>query len=622
MITYIGEVIENIEQNIYGGKSYWTNWLYNNNFNVPRSLLIKACSEKEMIKLFSTDLFNETLDRYVCESRIKKFAVRSSGISEDGFVESKAGNYQTKLNIEGIKSIKEGIIEIIKNSKCKKMGILIQEMVSAKISGVIFSSNPISGLKKEILLSYVYGIGDKLVSGDEKSVDLEINIDNYKHENFVHSKIYDLIRMSKEIENKLNFPVDLEWAIDQNDELIILQCRPITTIFSGKNVLVHINEKNVLNINSKYLQSDKIKLRLLAEKNNIKISDAYLAVLDANKKFDLDVVNIKRSEYSYGYSVVVLFPKLIEGKVMRSFIGNKNNIKNLISCYRYGVRSFPEYDDLHNCVLEYEKIVTKYYWTSAIIIQEIYNPMFTGIMKKNGEGIIIEITRGHFASKGVIPMTTYYIDSNKNILFNNEIIQTNYIDIIEGCTIDCVLEEPELVSLNKEEIVQIIDLFSPIMDDDKITIEFGILNKNSKFLPYLIDITYDVENEVLNSNQLHLGIISLGKIQGKVIKLDEKDYSDSLNFHFHNEKIFIDNKNIESIIFYAKMPNIAFLDILNKYDSTKIGFIFENGSLLCHLAVLLREKNIPAIILKEKIEINYDKEYIIDTTKDVVFKEV
>ena len=41
-----------------------------------------------------------------------------------------------------------------------------------------------------------------------------------------------------------------------------------------------------------------------------------------------------------------------------------------------------------------------------MIIQEIFDPKFTGIMKKNGSTTFIEIARGHFVAKGIVPMST------------------------------------------------------------------------------------------------------------------------------------------------------------------------------------------------------------------------
>jgi len=51
------------------------------------------------------------------------------------------------------------------------------------------------------------------------------------------------------------------------------------------------------------------------------------------------------------------------------------------------------------------------------------------------------------------------------------------------------------------------------------------------------------------------------------------------------------------VIFLCRRPNIALLPLLEQYEPGRIGFLFEEGSVLCHLAVVLREKGIPAVKL-------------------------
>ena len=42
-------------------------------------------------------------------------------------------------------------------------------------------------------------------------------------------------------------------------------------------------------------------------------------------------------------------------------------------------------------------------WLCITIIQEIFDPIFTGIAKKIEDGFLIEIAKGHFLPKGVVP---------------------------------------------------------------------------------------------------------------------------------------------------------------------------------------------------------------------------
>lgn len=93
------------------------------------------------------------------------------------------------------------------------------------------------------------------------------------------------------------------------------------------------------------------------------------------------------------------------------------------------------------------------------------------------------------------------------------------------------------------------------------------------------------------------GILSRGKREEIICHVSVDDY-DSLNMHYHDVSKTM-KKNNDKIVFFCKRPDIGLLDILNKYDNSNISFVFAEGSILCHLAVILREKNIPAIIIGE-----------------------
>ena len=211
---------------------------------------------------------NQILNNYK-ELNCKYVAVRSSATSEDGREHAWAGTLETFLNVD-----KESIIECIKKCWCSiykpralfyrlknekdsniAVAVVVQEMVQSEISGVAFSSNPINNKKDEIVIEAVLGLGEAIVSGavtpdkyitDKNSKTIkEININNQKKQlvqnnnwqdikngncqklsNDLILKLSDLII---KIENFYNFPVDIEWVV-QNNKIYVLQTRPITTI--------------------------------------------------------------------------------------------------------------------------------------------------------------------------------------------------------------------------------------------------------------------------------------------------------------------------------------------------------------------------------------------------------
>ena len=45
------------------------------------------------------------------------------------------------------------------------VAMLVQQLVSADVSGVVFSANPITGNRDEVMINSTWGLGESLVSG-------------------------------------------------------------------------------------------------------------------------------------------------------------------------------------------------------------------------------------------------------------------------------------------------------------------------------------------------------------------------------------------------------------------------------------------------------------------------
>jgi hypothetical protein len=102
-------------------------------------------------------------------------------------------------------------------------------MISSKISGVLFSVNPMTSAD-EIIVEAAEGYCDQIVSG--KVTPEKITIQK-KEENHSKSEVVplELCKLLKEtalkIESYFKYPVDVEWTWD-GEKLWILQARPIT----------------------------------------------------------------------------------------------------------------------------------------------------------------------------------------------------------------------------------------------------------------------------------------------------------------------------------------------------------------------------------------------------------
>jgi pyruvate,water dikinase len=144
------------------------------------------------------------------------------------------------------------------------MGVFVQEMIHAEVSGVTFTANVVTNNTDEMLINSTWGIGDTIVSGkivpdtyllnkrslqvmgkelgskektsnpkiDESGVQLMLS-ETSQEKRKVFSLTDDaLMRVAEicfEIEKKMGSPQDIEWCI-KDGEIVILQTRPITTL--------------------------------------------------------------------------------------------------------------------------------------------------------------------------------------------------------------------------------------------------------------------------------------------------------------------------------------------------------------------------------------------------------
>lgn len=603
MLRIIDIIEDDISPEVFGGKAYGISLLKKNGYRIPKTLVIQATNSLEEID--SLEFRESLLDKLACfsENDIYDLAIRSSCTLEDNYIDSMAGHFDTflgKMNIEDIFINIKKIVSATKNNN-GKMGIVIQNRISAEYAGVLFSSNPITYSKRQMLISYVNGMGDKLVSGGDSGTDVVVTIDEDDFsietggDSALQDKLLILAKESKELEELLRYPLDIEWAITGED-ICFLQCRPLASITGIASGIYPVNKQSLSNIPQQLISHDKIKLRLTAQESGIFISDAYVCI--RNLCFDdLHVLDISKSDFCKGYSAVIVYPQRLSNKVIRSFVGDKKRVfESITDCCRYGIRSFPEYDNLRACLNGYFDLLNNEYWVSATIIQEIFDPVYTGVIQSLGEGYIIEITKGHFLTKGVVPTSQYIVSKEGCVVERTEIHQEKWLKIIEGHVVHCVCNNGDetLVALRDDDVKNIIDSFSPVLQIDSNVVEFGLLRQvNDVMKPYLIDFVDDNSPIDISTNDIMNGIISYGTISGKPIVI--KDFGeDSLNEHFHNISEGTIRSN-EKIIFFCENPELAMLKVIEQYEPENIGFVFQNCAIGAHLAVVLREKGIPAI---------------------------
>lgn len=594
----------------YGKKAYWLNELKAKDFLIPDSYAMTAVNYSFVNDEYFDEVAEEVIS--VFDVKVKTIAVRSSSFREDSQNESCAGIYETELNVKKEKSeIVLAVKKVLQSAQSsdERIGVLFQPMIDAEIAGVMFTSNPGNNSKRQMVVNYTFGLGDKLVSGKTSGTEVVVNKDEV--EKIENDWLKKLCRFGVSAENRF-FPCDVEWCVEKGTgKIFLLQMRPMTSAcLKEKDFVIDVTKKNLENKN--WLSNlGKVKMRLEAECKNLLISPAYIVHCNSFTKYDfssIDKINGRRSKYCRGFNVVVISPKLVDKKIIRSFVGDKSNISNCLTCNRYGVRAEPDFYTLSETVKNFYERLKNEYMSFTMIIQEIFDPEYTGIIRKSGDNYYIELAKGHFVAKGIVPMSTFVLDKDFNLVTKRLCHQEKYFGLLEGHTLEFIYGKE--VDIEERELKKIAHVFSSYLDEKNACVEFGILQEADDYLPYLIDYTDDAAGDVITPEQVNSGVISNGYGKGKVVRLSSEGLKTSLNSHFFDQQNAEKKSDSEKYIYLCDLPDISFKD---KLTENCAGFLFKDAAALCHLAVLLREKGIPAVTGVDEIMIEEGSVYEINT---------
>jgi pyruvate,water dikinase len=205
-------------------------------------------------------------------------AVRSSATAEDLPDLSFAGQQESVLDVRGEAALAEAVRRCWASlwsaraigyrqrmgidQRALAMGIVVQELVPAEVSGVIFTANPTTGARDELVINASYGLGEAIVSG-EVSPDtfvldhstLQVRAKTLGEKTFAIQQLagqgprrYEvpsaersefalsdqLLRQLGEVALRVEalaggVPQDIEWAV-ADGRLWLLQARPITNL--------------------------------------------------------------------------------------------------------------------------------------------------------------------------------------------------------------------------------------------------------------------------------------------------------------------------------------------------------------------------------------------------------
>jgi len=206
-------------------------------------------------------------------------AVRSSAVDEDGATASFAGQHETYLNIVGADAIIQAVTRCWESAHSvhaldyrrqqglsvehPKIAVLVQQLVAADVAAVMFSANPITGSRDEVMINASWGLGESIVGGtvtpdtfvvrksdlaiisrtiaDKQHMTVsvlggthEVDVPRFLRNttSLNDEQLLEMAKLALTLEETMEHPVDVECAY-AGGELYLLQCRPITTLRSA-----------------------------------------------------------------------------------------------------------------------------------------------------------------------------------------------------------------------------------------------------------------------------------------------------------------------------------------------------------------------------------------------------
>ncbi len=227
----------------------------------------------ELLRQLS-DAYGELAQRSDAEK--PSVAVRSSAIDEDGCLASFAGQYETYLNLTGDAAVAAAVLRCWHSAGAERvteyrqryglaldsiaMAVLVQHRVPADSSAVIFSANPVTHNRDEVVINASWGLGESIVGGtvspdtftidkrdltvteskisDKKVMTVlvpdgtkEVTVPRFmrSHPTLSDEQLVAMAELAMSLEDEMGWPVDVESAYC-GEELFLLQCRQITTL--------------------------------------------------------------------------------------------------------------------------------------------------------------------------------------------------------------------------------------------------------------------------------------------------------------------------------------------------------------------------------------------------------
>jgi phosphohistidine swiveling domain-containing protein len=175
-------------------------------------------------------------------------AVRSSALAEDGEAASFAGQHETFLGVVGCDAVLAAVRRCWASLWSERalayrrrlgfegdapaMAVVVQKMVPAAQAGVAFTLDPVSGCRDVVVVEAVAEGCEAMVSGRAAPYRYVVQRGSpyLESEDGVLDavRLAAVVRLARQVESWAGQPQDVEWALDDDGRVHLLQARPIT----------------------------------------------------------------------------------------------------------------------------------------------------------------------------------------------------------------------------------------------------------------------------------------------------------------------------------------------------------------------------------------------------------
>lgn len=270
---------KSFDSSLVGGKAANLSRLARLYHRVPDGFSLPVTVMDEVHPLDLRDEIIGAISDLMACHRLSEFiaAVRSSAVDEDGVTASFAGQHETFLNIVGAEAIIQAVIRCWESARseqaldyrrqkglsveCPQIAVFVQQLVASDVSAVIFSANPITGNRDEVMINASWGLGESIVGGtvtpdtfivrksdlavvqriivDKQCMTVsvpggtqEVDVPRFLRNtaSLDDEQVIEMAKLALTLEVTMEYAVDVECAY-AGGELYLLQCRPITTLY-------------------------------------------------------------------------------------------------------------------------------------------------------------------------------------------------------------------------------------------------------------------------------------------------------------------------------------------------------------------------------------------------------